>query len=144
MVHDLNRQWNEQLSESEVQRHTKELRPWSNWTPIIVSRVLRDTNGGFPMAEDQSPMDERPSLREAQSHATWLKRQSAAKHYQASSKPPPQVWHRLYSIARYVIAAIAIVGLLILMLILYVVGLLIFRPAGLRSPSRLKEQMSPG
>ena len=75
MVHDLNRQWNEQLSESEVQRHTN-----------IADAAMR-----------------------------------AEQHYQSPTKPPSQVWHRLFSIARYVIAAIAIVGLLFM-----VVGLLIF------------------
>ena len=75
MVHDLNRQWNEQLSESEVQRHTN-----------IADAAKR-----------------------------------AEQRYQSPTKPPPQVWHRLYSIARIVIAAIAIVGLLFI-----AVGLLIF------------------
>ncbi len=75
MVKDLNRQWNEQLSESEAQRHTN-----------IADAAMR-----------------------------------AEQHYQSPTKTPSQVWDRLYSIARFVIAAIAIVGLLVI-----VVGLLIF------------------
>ena len=56
MVQNLNRQWNEQLSESEVQRHTN-----------IADAAMR-----------------------------------AEQRYQSPTKPPSQVWHRLYSIARFV------------------------------------------
>ena len=128
MVHDLNRQWNEQLSESEVQRHANiadaamraeqhyqsPTKPWSNWTPIIVSRVLRDTKGGFPMAEDfNRQWNEQQSLSEAQRHANMAESaKRGEQHYQGSSKPTSKLWDRLYSVARIVIPAIGIVGLL--------------------------------
>ena len=65
---------------------------------------------------------EHQNLSEDQRHANMIEAaKRGEEHYQTSSKPPSQVWDRLYSIARFVIAAIAIVGLLVI-----VVGLLMF------------------
>jgi hypothetical protein len=66
------------------------------------------------MAEDSNRQwNEQQSLSEAQRHANMAEAaKRGEQHYQASSKPPSQVWDRLYSVARIVIPAIGIVGLL--------------------------------
>ena len=66
------------------------------------------------MAEDSNRQwNEQQSLSEAQRHANMAEAaKRGEQHYQGSSKPTSQVWDRLYSVARIVIPAIGIVGLL--------------------------------